>query len=139
MGVMGTVMAENLQNFASDHGLQLPSMLFGANGSFAIVPASFDGKEVGYFATIEAEDRGQEGWAKLEENKAELKKMLSDRFLDAKSSWLSLVKELCEKTAVSILTSWPFFSVPHLDAWSSPKKRVVVIGDSTNAIPPTGG
>jgi hypothetical protein len=72
-----------------------------------------NGKEVGYFATIEAEDRGREGWAKLEESKAELKKMLSDRFLDAKSSWPPLVKELCEKTAVSALTSWPFFSVPH--------------------------
>lgn len=44
-------------------------MLFGANGSFAIMPASFDGKEVGYFATIEAEDRGREGWAKLEGDK----------------------------------------------------------------------
>jgi 2-polyprenyl-6-methoxyphenol hydroxylase-like FAD-dependent oxidoreductase len=61
MGVMGTVMAENLQSLASDHGLQLPSMLFRANGSFAIMPASFDGKEVGYFATIEAEGRGREG------------------------------------------------------------------------------
>src|ERR1700722_11694659 len=94
MGVMGTVMAENLQNFASDHGLQLPSMLFGANGSFAIVPASFDGKEAGYFATIEAEDRGQEGWAKLEENKPELKKLLGDRFWGGKFSWLPLGREL---------------------------------------------
>lgn len=139
MGVMGTVMADNLQSLTADHGLQLPSMLFGANGSFAIMPASFDGKEVGYFATIEAEDRGREGWAKLEEAKDELKKMLDDRFLDTKSSWPPLVKELCQNAPPSTLTSWPFFSVPHLDCWSSLKQRVVVIGDAAHAIPPTGG
>lgn len=139
MGVMGAVMAENLQSLTAEHGLQLPPMLFGANGSFAIMPASFGGKEVGYFATIEAEDRGREGWAKLEGNKDELKKMLDDRFLDPKASWPPSVKELCQKTPPSALTSWPFFSVPHLDTWSSSKRRVVVIGDSAHAIPPTGG
>jgi 2-polyprenyl-6-methoxyphenol hydroxylase-like FAD-dependent oxidoreductase len=114
IGVMGTVMAENLQSLTAEHGLQLPSMLFRANDSFAIMPASFDGKEVGYFAMIEAEDRGREGWAKLEGDKDELKKMLDDRFLDVKASWPPLVKELCQKTPLT-LTSWPFFSIPHLD------------------------
>ncbi|KNB18331.1 hypothetical protein FOXG_22191 [Fusarium oxysporum f. sp. lycopersici 4287] len=31
--------------------------MFGSNGSFAIMPSSFDGKEVEYFATLEAKDR----------------------------------------------------------------------------------
>ena len=61
MGVMGTAMAENLQSLKDDHGLQLPAMLFGASDSFAIMPASFNGEEVGYFATIEAQDRKREG------------------------------------------------------------------------------
>lgn len=137
-GVMGTAIAENLQSLKDDHDLQLPAVLFGASGSLAITPASFNAEEVGYFATIEAQDRGREGWAKLESDKGELQKMLTDRFLSAKSSWPGLVKELCEKTPASTLTSWPFFSVPHLDSWSSPKKRIVIIGDSAHAIPPTG-
>ena len=139
MGVMGTVMAEELASLDSDHGLQLPAMLFGASGSFAIMPANFGGEEVGYFATIEAADRGREGWATLEGNKEEMKKMLSERFLEEKSSWPELVRELCRKTPAETLTSWPFFSVPHLETWSSLKKRVTVIGDSAHAIPPTGG
>lgn len=95
MGVMGTVMAEKLPSLTAEHGLQLPSMLFDANGSFAIMPASFDGREVGYFATIEAADRGREGWARLEGDKDELKKMLNDQFLDSTSSWPPFVQELC--------------------------------------------
>jgi 2-polyprenyl-6-methoxyphenol hydroxylase-like FAD-dependent oxidoreductase len=128
MDVMGTVLAENLWSLTDDHGLQLPSMLFGPSGSFAIMPASFGGEAIGYFATIEAEHRGREGWAKLETDKDELKEMLSSRFQDANYSWPELVKELCEKTPASTLTSWYFFSVPHLDSWSSPKKQVIVIG-----------
>lgn len=138
MGIMGTVDASHLQDI--DHGLQIPCMLFGDTGSFAIMPSSFDGKEVGYFATIEQQDRGRDGWKKLEENTSELKDMLSERFLFKKdNNWPDLVKALSERTPTETLTSWPFFSVPHMDKFSSPKGRVLVLGDSAHAIPPTGG
>lgn len=139
MGVMGCVDKSNLESLKESHGLHLPNMLFGSNGSFAIMPSSFDGNEVGYFATIEEKDKGREGWTHLENDKAELHKMLDDRFLPEKYAWPGLVKELCQKTPEGTLTSWPFFSVPHLDTWASPKKRVIVIGDAAHAIPPTGG
>jgi 2-polyprenyl-6-methoxyphenol hydroxylase-like FAD-dependent oxidoreductase len=136
MGVMGHVDRPNLQSL-HEHNLFLPNMMFGASGSFAIMPASFDGTEIGYFATIEEKDRGREGWAKLENDKSELFQVLEDRFLEPKFKWPPLVKELCEKTPKDSLTSWPFFSVPHLDSWMSLKGRVVLIGDSAHAIPPT--
>ncbi|KAK9342799.1 hypothetical protein V1522DRAFT_432218 [Lipomyces starkeyi] len=103
-------------------------MVFGEKVSFAIMPASFDGKELGYFATLEAEDRGREGWQKLETNQEELKEMLNERFLPEKNGFPVLVKELVEKTATETLTSWPFSSVPHLDSWSSPKRGVLPLG-----------
>ncbi|KAK9235883.1 hypothetical protein V1525DRAFT_434239 [Lipomyces kononenkoae] len=139
MGVMGTVMVQNLNSLCETHGLDLPCMIFGAKGSFAIMPASFGGNELGYFATLEAKDRGRTGWQMLEKNQAELKEMLHERFLPEKNGFPVLVKELVEKTASETLTSWPFFSVPHLHSWSSPNKRIFVIGDAAHAIPPTGG
>ncbi|KAK9427796.1 hypothetical protein V1505DRAFT_395789 [Lipomyces doorenjongii] len=139
MGVMGAVMAEDLKTLGEKHGLDLPCMVFGEKGSFAIMPSNFGGNELGYFATLEAEDRGREGWVKLENNQQELKEMLNEKFLPRENGFPSLVKELVEKTATETLTSWPFYSVPHLDSWSSPKKRVFVIGDAAHAIPPTGG
>lgn len=107
MGVMGTVMADDLKCTLKDDGLHLPCMLFGSSGSFAIMPASHDGHELGYFATIEAKDRGREGWQQLENKKEELKSMLNDRFLPENLGWPPLVKELCEKAAPDTLTSWP--------------------------------
>lgn len=139
MGVMGHVDRSELTQEALA-GVQLPNFLFGASGSFAIMPSSFDGSEIGYFATIEAEDRDRHGWSKLESDKEELYKMLADRFIENKQThWNPLVQELVKKTPKDELSSWPFFSVPHLDRWFSSNGRIIVIGDSAHAIPPTGG
>lgn len=107
MGVMGTVMSDQLQDVMGDHDLELPCMLFGDSGSFAIMPASFSGDEIGYFATIEATDRGREGWTALENNKEELESMLKKPILKPGSNWPQLVKALCERTPPETLTSWP--------------------------------
>ncbi|KAJ4251031.1 hypothetical protein NW762_011681 [Fusarium torreyae] len=139
MGIMGSVTDTDLTSIYATSGPSFPSMMFGANGSFAIMPSSFDGKEIGYFATIEAEDRSQEEWSQLFQNKAELHQWLTDRFASSSSRWPALVQELCEKTPNDTLTSWPFFSVPTLQNWKSTAQRVVVIGDAAHAIPPTGG
>jgi 2-polyprenyl-6-methoxyphenol hydroxylase-like FAD-dependent oxidoreductase len=142
MGIMGTVMDDNLDSMHVPKAQQqsLPCMLFGSTGGFAIMPSNFEGSEIGYFATISDDvDRGREGWAKLYDDKAALKKILADHFTFEGSTYPPLIKELCEKTELKALTSWPFFSVPHLDKWTSQLNRVIVIGDAAHAIPPTGG
>ncbi|KAF4944281.1 hypothetical protein FSARC_14714 [Fusarium sarcochroum] len=105
MGIMGSVMEANLPLMQEVSRPSLPSMMFGANGSFAIMPSSFDGKEIGYFATIEAESRTQEEWSQLFQNKTELHQWLTDRFTSSDSRWPALVQELCEKTPNDILTT----------------------------------
>ncbi|EWG44915.1 hypothetical protein FVEG_05878 [Fusarium verticillioides 7600] len=139
MGIMGSVMEEELTLMHATSRPPLPSMMFGANASFAIMPSSFDGKEIGHFATIEAQDRSQDEWSRLSRNKDELHKWLTDRFNTSDLHWPALVQELCEKTPIDGLTSWPFFSVPELKDWKSTAGRVIVIGDAAHAIPPTGG
>ena len=105
MGIMGTVMASELQDIS--HPFNLPAMLFGDTGSFAIMPASYSGDEVGYFATIEIDDRSRADWDALGHDKDALKQMLADRFLGESSKWPEYVKALCEKTPPETLTSWP--------------------------------
>ncbi len=108
MGVGATIMADELGDLGSTHGLHLPCMLFGANGTFAIMPASFDGQELAYFTTLESEDRDRDGWTKLAGDGEEMKSMLAERFLkDADAQWPELVRQLCEKTPSSALTCRP--------------------------------
>ena len=97
MGVMGTVAKSQLKSLQDGQGHHLPCMLFGASGSFAIMPSSFDGEEIGYFATIEAEDRGREGWNQLDKNGNEMKSMLEERFLPDNLRWPALVRSSATK------------------------------------------
>ena len=105
IGIMGHVDASELDGIK--HGFNLPAMLFGDTGSFASMPASYSGDEVGYFATIEADDRSRAEWDSLGHNKQQLFKMLEERYLETGSQWPEFVKSLCEKTPFDTLTCWP--------------------------------
>lgn len=37
------------------------------------------------------------------------------------------------------INMWPFYVIPRLVSWSSPGNRIVLIGDSAYAIPPSAG
>nr|OQO02067.1 hypothetical protein B0A51_18637 [Rachicladosporium sp. CCFEE 5018] len=136
VGIMGYVTSGELSGV--ERTLELPAMLFGDTGSFAIMPSSYDGTEVGYFASIELEDRSREEWSTLGQDKQGLRKILADRFLPP-HRYPELVQALVEKTPLHTLSLWPFFSAPTLDSRVAKSARVILIGDSAHAIPPTGG
>ena len=105
MGIMGDVPASEVDHI--DHGFGLPAMLFGDSGSFAIMPCTYSGDEVGYFATIEAKDRSREEWEAFGHDKQELKRMLNERFVSEQSKWPEFVQALNKKTPAETLTCWP--------------------------------
>jgi 2-polyprenyl-6-methoxyphenol hydroxylase-like FAD-dependent oxidoreductase len=47
MGVGARIMADTLGDLGSNHSFHLPCMFFGENGTFAVMPSNFDGKELG--------------------------------------------------------------------------------------------
>lgn len=108
MGIMGTMDAKGMEDVG--HKFHLPAMLFGSTGSFAIMPSSYSGDEIGYFATIEAPDRSRHEWDALDTDKAALHKMLESRFCGADSGWAAYVQALCERTPQDTLTCWPSVS-----------------------------
>ncbi|KAK6428560.1 hypothetical protein LTR95_015294 [Oleoguttula sp. CCFEE 5521] len=136
VGIMGYVTSGELSGV--ERTLELPAMLFGDTGSFAIMPSSYDGTEVGYFASIELEDRSRAEWSTLGQDKQGLRKILAERFMPP-HRYPELVQALVEMTPLETLSLWPFFSAPTLDSWVSKSARVILIGDSAHAIPPTGG
>ena len=105
MGIMGDVPANEVDHVK--HGFGLPAMLFGDSGSFAIMPCTYSGDEIGYFATIEAKDRSREEWEAFGHDNQELKRMLNDRFVGEQSKWPEFVQALNKKTPAETLTCWP--------------------------------
>jgi 2-polyprenyl-6-methoxyphenol hydroxylase-like FAD-dependent oxidoreductase len=92
-------MEDELESLAKNRDLPLPFMMFGRNGSFSIMPTSFDIKEINYFTSQESGDRGTKRWANLISNKEELKSKLAERFV-RDSQWPELVKKLCEDVSL---------------------------------------
>jgi 2-polyprenyl-6-methoxyphenol hydroxylase-like FAD-dependent oxidoreductase len=105
MGIEGHVRVDELGHIK--HGFALPAMLLGDSGSFAIMPSSFLGDEIGYFATLEAKDRSREEWDALDQDKQQLKKTMEARFVHGQSSWPEYVQALNKKTPAESFTSWP--------------------------------
>ncbi|GAM38855.1 salicylate hydroxylase [Talaromyces pinophilus] len=140
-GITGTIHADELGDLQEKARLHVPCMLFGANGSIGILPSSFDGKEIEWFANLETEDRSREEWTKFGNDGQWMKDLILQRFLygDKIDHSPEMVKQLMLKTRPEVLTNWPFYTLPHVERWTSPHKRVILIGDAAHAIPPTGG
>jgi 2-polyprenyl-6-methoxyphenol hydroxylase-like FAD-dependent oxidoreductase len=105
MGIGGHVSTVELGHIKPS--FSLPALLLGDSGSFGIMPSSFLGDEIGYFATLEAKDRSREEWEALEQDKQELKKRMEARFVHEESSWPEYVKALNKKTPFESFTCWP--------------------------------
>lgn len=106
LGIGGTVMAEDLNYTIDDYGLDLPCMLFGAAGPFAIMPANSEGTELGFFGTFVSRERSRVEWEVFEADNGEQKRMLRGRF-EGGQGWPALVGDLCEKTREEDLSCWP--------------------------------
>lgn len=103
-GISGTFKLSDLPDVDTD--VHYPCMLYGAKGSFAIMPASADGDEVSYFATFEMEERTRQEWATLDADKTTLAQMIKDMF-PVESSWPEVVRALCNRAPPESLTLWP--------------------------------
>ncbi|KAK5947297.1 hypothetical protein PMZ80_001447 [Knufia obscura] len=86
-------------------GVHLPTMLFGQNGIFSILPNDYAGTEIGYFITTDVPDRGQEKWALLEKDKAAIAQIL-DEIVEEKG-WPQFVRDLIRTTRFEDLRTWP--------------------------------
>lgn len=104
-------------------------------GAFVVAPQKVDGSEmlIGKQRRIDELDR--EGW---------------DNFSADRESLIKFMQEDAEAFGEVALTStqhidpkkmnvWPFYVIPELDRWTSSKRRLIILGDSAHAIPPSAG
>lgn len=86
-------------------GQQLPCMYVGKNGTFSILPNSYDGGEIGYFITTDVPDRGPENWALLEKDKGAIVDIITE--VIEEKSWPKFVRDLVEATSLEMFRTWP--------------------------------
>lgn len=86
-------------------GMHLPTMFFGKNGTFSILPNDYTASEIGYFITTDVPDRGQENWNLLEKDKAAISKILQN--IVEEKAWPQYVRDLIKTTRFEDFRTWP--------------------------------
>ena len=114
-------------------GIVVPKM-----GAFVIMPQTFDGGES--TITVQRPVIGAARWADLDADKEALTAM----FHKDVHHYPQIVQNAVRDIPHTNLKIWPFYHIPQPDSWSSVKTpggcgRVLILGDSAHALPPSTG
>lgn len=104
-------------------------------GAFVIAPQDVDGSEVLIGKQKRLEDRSKGEWAAVLADKRSLVEFLQENT----EEFPEIVQNAVSHIPTDKINVWPFYVVPKLEKWSSPRRRVVILGDSAHAIPPSAG
>lgn len=104
-------------------------------GAFVIAPQKTDASEFLIGKQKRITEMSREGWDQFLADKESLVKFLQQ---DA-DAFGEVAVTATQHIPHDKINVWPFYVIPKLDAWASQKRRVVTLGDSAHAIPPSAG
>ncbi|KAI0966876.1 FAD dependent oxidoreductase [Xylaria arbuscula] len=119
-----------------DKDYKFPVTILTANGAFVLAPQKNDGSLMLAGTQIPLKEKDREGWSGYLADKETLVERAGQN-LDV---WPDIVKSSMVDIDRESINVWPFYRIPRLSDWTSPKHhRVVILGDAAHAIPPTTG
>lgn len=113
----------------------MPVAIHGKNGAFVMAPQNVDGSEVLAGTQRAWPEQDRAGWDALLADREGLLELFKQGY----ESWPEIVQSALDNVDLNTLSIWPYYVVPKLETWSSPTKRVIILGDAAHAIPPTAG
>ncbi|KAH0363088.1 salicylate hydroxylase, partial [Aureobasidium melanogenum] len=133
-GITAAVPTANLKLPCPDYKMPV-TIVSPSHGAFVIAPQKADGSEVLIGKQKRMTELSREGWQNFYADK------------DAAVAFLRQDAEVFGDIAVTAsseiphenINIWPFYVIPKLDSWSSDNRRVLLVGDSAHAVPPSSG
>ena len=80
-------------------------------------------------------NKSKEEWAAVEADKEQMKRFFMEDF----HIWPDVVQSALENIDLDKVYLWPVHTMPRLSSWTSPSKRVAIIGDAAHAVSPITG
>lgn len=138
-GVMCLISAADRSTFrfpsTRDEDNYLPRFIAGKHGAFILVPQSPDGNIVAVMSHAQHPDMDKASWDALQASPDKLMAMQ----IRNKEDSPDFVQSVMENIQPETITLWPYNFLQPLDSWTSPGKRVILLGDAAHAMPPTSG
>ncbi|KAG9944554.1 salicylate hydroxylase, partial [Aureobasidium melanogenum] len=133
-GITAAVPTADLKLPSPDYKMPV-TIVSPSHGAFVIAPQKADGSEVLIGKQKRMAELSREGWQEFYADK------------DAAVAFLRQDAEVFGDIAVTAtldiphenINIWPFYVIPKLDSWSSVNRRVLLVGDSAHAVPPSSG
>lgn len=109
----------------------------GKSGAFFMMPEDPEAKEVMVGMQVRRPESNRAEWDALSKDKNQLAEFFRKGYDDWHDTAKQVIDQVCkEKDSIYL---WPFLKLPTLDTWYSKTGRVVILGDSAHAIPPSSG
>ncbi len=136
IGMAGITAVAPTSKVTYPHGkIDKPLTIISDKGAFVIAPQRADASEMFFGKQKRVDEKDKAGWDKFLADKQELVKFLQE---DAEAFGEAAVTASAN-IILEKLNVWPFYVIPPLEKWASAKRRVVILGDSAHAIPPSAG
>ena len=100
-----------------------------------LVPQAADASQIFVGTGKIMPNRTEEEWAAVEADKEQMKKFFMEDF----DSWPDVVQSALENIDLDKVYLWPVHTMPRLSSWTSPSKKVAIIGDAAHAVSPITG
>ncbi|KAI5270673.1 FAD/NAD(P)-binding domain-containing protein [Aureobasidium subglaciale] len=133
-GITAAVPTANLKLPTPDYKMPV-TIMSPSHGAFVIAPQKPDGSEVLIGKQKCMPELSREGWQQVHTDKASAAAFLAE---DAEM-FGDIAVSATSDVPYDGINIWPFYAIPELDSWSSEKRRVLLVGDSAHAIPPSSG
>ncbi|KAJ9650105.1 hypothetical protein H2198_010582 [Neophaeococcomyces mojaviensis] len=104
-------------------------------GSFVIAPQKADASEMFFGRQKRMTEQTREGWDAVHADKEASVKFLQE----GAEAFGQVAVTATQNIPHDKINVWPFYVIPRLDNWASEKRRVIIVGDSAHAIPPSAG
>ncbi|KAH0387670.1 salicylate hydroxylase, partial [Aureobasidium melanogenum] len=133
-GITAAVPTANLKLPSPDYKMPV-TIVSPSHGAFVIAPQKLDGSEVLIGKQKRMTELTREEWERFYADKGAAAAFLRE---DAEVFGDIAVTAASDISHESI-NIWPFYVIPKLDSWSSDNRRVLLVGDSAHAVPPSSG
>ena len=132
---LGAEVARSRLRLATYDANMFPASIKRGKSVVNLVPQGADASQIFVATGKVMPNRSKEEWAAVEADKEQMKSFFMEDF----HIWPDVVQSALENIDLDKAYLWPVHTMPRLSSWTSPSKKVAIIGDAAHAVSPITG